>query len=160
MYGTDEGSLQYNAVARGRTSWSDLTPEQRTINLVLASSAIDAMFEPRFPGVRTGGLNQENAWPRLSRVVRGWGIGDTEVPVVVEWATYELAYQLSVDPAILQQVQQPGSMIKRETVGPLTTEYAIPTTDGEVLQTRFPLIEGMLSPLFRPDLPEPSFLVI
>lgn len=159
MYGTDDGLINYNA-ARGRSTMDELESADRDQLRQLASSTLDSMFEARFVGSRTS-INQPDAWPRTGAAIQRRGLSDDDIPTVVEWATYELAHMIQANPDAFGVVYAPGTMVKRETVGPITTEYAVPV-EGADLRPRIPLIEGMLTVILvaQDNRGVPTFLVL
>lgn len=148
MYGTVQEADQHHAAA-GNAAWLALDTAVKTANLNLASRVLDAMFEAEFIGVRTDGINQEHAWPRSGSQVIALGLDPMDIPVAVERAAFELADMIRRSPAAWSQVYEPGRMVKRKTVGPITTEYAVPTELGGQAMPQVPIIRGWLFGLLR-----------
>lgn len=128
-YGTLPGALAYHEV-RGNAAWSadGVTDGQRTAALVRASSAIDGMYGPRFPGKKAGGREQALAWPRAGAIdhCAGEEIPEDEIPVGVVNATYELALAELASPGSSTPTVTPGQVVQSESVGPISTSYFAP----------------------------------
>lgn len=147
MYGTPEQADEY-FVARPNTVWDAMGAEDRIVALLAASSLIDALYEPDFVGKRTNGANQDNAWPRKGPSVTALGLLPTDIPTLVEHATYDLSVIWSANKPMFERIYDPGKMIKSRTVGPITTVYAIPDAVKAELPA-LPMIKGKLSPLLK-----------
>ncbi len=131
IYGTLAGALAYHA-ARGNVAWdaADVTDQLRSEALYRASDAIDGGYAPRFPGIKTGGRDQERAWPRfvdedtLVTDLSGAAIANDVVPVEVEKATYEAALRELVEPGSMAPDLDRGGLIKSLKAGSVAIEYA------------------------------------
>lgn len=147
-YGTLIAANAYH-LARNNTAWADASPDSvKNGALQRASDYIDNTYRARFPGTKTGGRAQLPEWPRTDATdVNGEEIGTTEVPIEIEYATYELAL-LVVRGVDLNPVAQ-GGTIKRERVkaGPVEseTEYA----DDVEAYNSFTIVDGLLSSLLK-----------
>lgn len=146
FYGTSAGMTQY-ATMSGRSVPTPVAPDTVEGALFRASSYLDANWGGRFPGTKTGGRSQLRAWPRTGASdVDGNVIGDSEVPIEVEYATYELAFQELAQRGSLQPVVTPGSTIKKVSVeGAISVEYA--NTSAEDQAAMVTAIDGILAPI-------------
>lgn len=130
-YGTIEGADAYH-LAVGNAAWTG-TNDVKLAALVRGSQYVDTLAIAKrkngstytmFGGVKTGGRDQELAWPRTGATdVDGLNLDDMEVPYEVEHATYEAALRELVRPGYLSPDYVPASVIKREKVDVLETEY-------------------------------------
>jgi hypothetical protein len=108
----------------------------------------------RFPGVPTGGVAQDRAWPRSDAYIFMTLIDPAAIPAAVVEASYFAGLQEATSPGILTASAAAASQIKREKVGPLETEYfAAADTAASAAMTTFSFIEGLLAPLLLPPLP-------
>lgn len=146
-YGTLSAANAYH-LARNNSAWADATGGDATRNGALqrATDYLDNTYRTRFPGTKTGGRAQLPEWPRTDATdVNDEEIGTTEVPIEIEYATYEVAL-LVVKGVDLNPVVQ-GGTIKRERVkaGPVEseTEYA----DDVEAYDSFPIVDNLLSSL-------------
>ena len=130
-YGTIEGADAYH-LAAGNTAWAG-TNDAKLAALVRASQYVDTLAVAKrkngstytcFNGVKTGGRDQLLAWPRAGAYdVDCTDIAPDVVPIEVEYATYEAALRELVQPGYLSPDYVPASVIKREKVDVLETEY-------------------------------------
>lgn len=149
MYGNLQGADQHHQNA-GNSEWLALDDDVKTANLNVASRVLDAMFEPEFIGTRAGGVNQQDAWPRIGPAVAAVGLENT-IPNAVASATYEMANLVRLNPTLWTQVYAPGQMLKRKTTGPITKEFFAPGEGGDGLLglPAVPLIRGWLYGLLK-----------
>ena len=146
MYGSIPAADAYH-LARNNTEWeaAAATPDTRRLGaLQRASDYIDNTYRSRFPGRKTGGRSQLAEWPRTSVLdANREEIPDDEVPVEVEYATYEIALMI-IKGVDLNPIVQSGT-VKRERVkaGPVETEteYA---DDAEVYSS-FTIVDNLLA---------------
>lgn len=121
--------------------------------LVRASAWIDWRFAARFSGIRLKGRLQGLAWPRQYGVDRdGYAVAADAVPVEIKHATIEAALREMAAPGSLApDVTADSSLVKREKLGSIEVEYAVPTASlsGPV----FSQIDGILAPLLGPGGP-------
>lgn len=121
------------------------------------SAYIDGRYEVRFPGARTGSYSQERSWPRTgAETYYGEAIPSNVIPDPVIWASYTAAFQELTSPGSLTPVIIGSSTVKREKVGPLETEYAVATTQAEIVAMATPVvtaIDGLLWPFLYQPIP-------
>ena len=133
FYGSVEAADQYHQ-DRANTAWAgDEVAKQAA--LIRASVYIDGRYrkllasgvwQSLFPGVKTEGRGQAREWPRTGAYdYEGNPIPADQVPVEVEQATYEAALREIVEPGSLSPDFVSASLVKREKVGPLETEFAV-----------------------------------
>jgi hypothetical protein len=147
FYGTSGGFDTY-AAASGRAVPTPVSPDSVDGALFRASSSLDAMYGSRFSGYKTGGRSQLRAFPRTDMYdAEGEEIGVDEIPIEVEYATYELAFQELTLPGSTSPVVTPGKTIKKVSVeGAVSVEYA--NTSAADQKAIVSSIEGILAPLF------------
>lgn len=155
-YGTLAAADAYCA-DRGKAAWATASDSDRLAALVRGSQAIDALYEPRFTGRRTGGYDQPLSWPRSEAMtVNGEPITESTLPLAVTYAAYEAAALELSEPGSLTPVIVAARTVKREKVGPLETEYAVADTSDDMIASAKPILtmlDGLLYPLLRPVLP-------
>jgi len=123
-------------LARAETSWGLALTAAKEAALVRGTAALDAMFI--WSGVRYLST-QALAWPRLD-VYDSDGYQLTGIPQRLKNANAEAALiELGSAGALAASLAR-GGMIKRKTVGPLTTEYY----DGAPSGTTYPSIRNAL----------------
>lgn len=123
------------------------------------SAYIDALYEPKFPGHRTGGLEQERAFPRTGASAYGQSIGPDVIPLAVEHASYHAALQEAAKPGSLSISAVNSGALKRKKVDVIEKEYFEGSGDAVADNTlRLSAVEGLLSPLFRA--PEVAVFVV
>jgi hypothetical protein len=156
-YGTDEAFTAW-AADNGLTvpDGSVTAARQR------GSAYIDGRYEARFPGTRTGGYSQERSWPRTgAETFYGEAIPSNVIPDPIIWASYTAAFQELTSPGSLAPVIIGSATVKREKVGPLETEYAVATTQADIVAMSTPVvtaIEGLLWQFLYQ--PMPAILVV
>lgn len=84
-----------------------------------------------YPGRKTDPA-QVRLWPRTGAYYRddGGTIDPSVVPVEVVQASYQAAWRELSSPGSLTPDYVASSIVKRETVGPLTQEYAVSSDTG------------------------------
>lgn len=119
------------------------------------SAYIDALYEPKFPGQRTGGLEQERAFPRTGASAYGQTIGSDVIPLAVEHASYHAALQEDVSPGSLSVGVTAAGAVKRERIeGAVDIEYFEGSGDAAADATiRLSAVEGLLAPFFPRPMP-------
>lgn len=155
-YGTTTGADAYH-LASGNTAWSG-TEADKAAALTRASAYVDSLALGKrtsgttytmFAGTKTGGRDQELAWPRTGAYdADGTDISATSVPYEVVYATYEAALRELTQPGYLSPDYVPAQSIKREKVDVLETEYNAPSADmTNPMQPVTTLVQSMLAPL-------------
>lgn len=87
FYGSTTGFTAY-CTARGIT----VPAGDLEARLIVASEWLDAIYRNSFPGVKTGGREQEREWPRtVASDIYDYTIPSDSVPYEVDYATYEAA---------------------------------------------------------------------
>lgn len=156
-YGTVAGADSYHA-ARGNAGWAG-TDEVKTAALVRASQYVDGLAGTTtpsgctyyWPGVKSGGRAQRQAWPRRDAFdADGNPLADDEVPAEVVEATYEAALRELTSPGSLNPDFQPGQVVKREKVDVLETTYAVSDNAGaDALRPVFGAVDALLAPVLH-----------
>ncbi len=152
-YGSEANADQYHT-ARGNTAWVGSSADKLAA-LTRASQYIDGMGQcdgmSLFPGVKTGGRAQILAWPRTGATdFSGATILPDEVPIEVQYATYEAALRELVAPGSLSPDYVPATQVKREKVDVLDTEYAVPAADINPVRPVVSIVMDMLAPVMVP----------
>lgn len=152
-YGSVANADQYHS-ARGNVAWTG-TNDAKLAALFRASQYIDGMGQcdgmSLFPGTKTGGRAQVLAWPRTGATDwSGAAILADEVPIEVEYATYEAALRELTTPGSLSPDYVPGAQVKREKVDVLETEYAVPAAGVNPVRPVVSVVMDMLAPVMTP----------
>ena len=113
----------YNAIRPSNSTWAALSDSEKEQRLVAASDYLDSQYI--FNGKKTD-ENQPREFPRN---------GETDVPMAIKKAVFELALQDSLTSNV-------GAEVKREKVDVLEVEY-FQSDDGAI---RFGYIDGLLRP--------------
>ena len=113
----------YHAIRPSATTWAALTEPEKEQRLVAASDYLDSQYI--FTGKKTD-PSQPREFPRN---------GETEVPMAIKKAVFELALQDSL-------TSNASAEVKREKVDVLEVEY-FQSDDGAI---RFGYIDGLLRP--------------
>jgi len=124
---------------------------------------IDGLYGMRFVGEKTGGWEQERAWPRVGAYAGGSAIPDDIVPLPVIHASYEAALQEARDPESLSIIGSVAERVKREKVdGAVEVEYQQANSEqfAGTLVPIMTVIEGLLAPFLRPVGGVPAILVV
>lgn len=144
FYGTEDGFSEYCE----RNGYTIPSGDQESA-LYRASIYIDNTYGARFTGVKTGGRDQQRAWPRNGAYdSEGWGYLATETPWQVDHATYEAALRELQSPGSLIPDVVPGQIIKSATIDVIQVEYAIGKADAKSQAPTVPIIDGILASLF------------
>ena len=123
------------------------------------SAYIDALYEPKFPGQRTGGLEQERAFPRTGASAYGQAIGSDIIPLAVEHASYHAALHEAAKPGSLSISTVNSGALKRKKVDVIEKEYFQGSGDAVADNTlRLSAVEGLLAPFLRA--PEVAVFVV
>lgn len=156
----------YPDIASMRDYWAEqgyvvpdgTTDEQLTPAWNRGASVIDR-YERYFSGVRTGGFEQEHAFPRDGATTYyGQAIPNGTTPVAIANASFEAAWLEFGTPGILSPVVTGSSMAKRKKVGQLEIEYSTSTSTDidDLVRLATPVvttIEGLLWQFMTPVLP-------
>lgn len=121
-YGTDEGAADWLA-SMGYALPVDAPPV--AVLRARASAYLDAVYEPLWTGERTGGVMQEDGWPRTGALFRckPGAIPDDAVPPAVVKAAYRAMWLEVSDPGILSASMTAGQRVAREKVDVIEMAY-------------------------------------
>lgn len=146
-YGTVGAADTYHA-AHGNDSWALADSDEKLSALLIASEWIDGNYANNFPGYPTAYRAQRRLWPRTSAYdVYGHLIEDTEIPVQIEEAVYEVALRQIGKPGSLFKDWIPGKDIKQVSVdGAVSVTFAGATGIRDV-QTIIPIVDLILRPI-------------
>lgn len=129
----------YFAARATPTEWGAASTATKEGALRVATEWITGRYE--WPG--TLHLDtQALAWPRDMAYDREGRDLSAQVPTLVERATAEAA-QLFLTGELIVTTLERGGDVKRETIGPITTEYM----DGASSATQYPQIDAILAPI-------------
>jgi len=151
FYGTEVDADDYHT-ARGNAAWATGTGPDKLAALIRASQYIDGLGQrdglSLFPGTKTDGRAQVLAWPRTGAADwSGAAILPDEIPVEVQFATYEAALRELTAPGSLRPDYVPGQQIKREKVDVLETEYVAPAEGVNPVRPVVSVVMDMLAPV-------------
>lgn len=145
-YGTDDGLQQWLdglglVLPDGSPSLSVLRQ--------IGSSYVDSAYEWRLQcSSRTGGFEQELAWPRSGHTVNGQSVPDTLIPPAWVKASYRAAYLTAVTPGWATTGIDATRMTKREKADVVEREYfGAAEAPGSDVAPGFPsdsIINGMI----------------
>lgn len=123
---------------------------------VLGSSLLDGAYGNRFSGQVADPL-QDLEWPRLG-AYRGLSrLPSDAIPQPVIFASYFLGQYALNNPGAFFTGGASSELVKRETIGPMTTEYAVSTSWtpeqlARALSPVFPFVDGLVSSYLKdPD---------
>ncbi|WP_011580559.1 MULTISPECIES: DnaT-like ssDNA-binding protein [Chelativorans] len=159
-YGDDSG---FNAwLAENGYTLPDGAPSPAVLRQ-RGSVYVDGIYGMNFVGEKTGGWEQERAWPRTGAYAGGSAIPDDVVPLPVIHASYEAALQEAREPESLSVIGSAAERVKREKVdGAVEVEYQ-QASSADFAGTLIPVmtvIEGLLAPFLRPLGGFPSIMVV
>ena len=142
-YGTNVGADTYHA-ARGNAAWASKTSDQKTAARLRGSEWLDNRYAARFPGYKVERRDQEREWPRYDAFdVDGNPIDYDEIPIEVEYASYEAALREAVKPGSLDPDLFRGGMIKKVKAGSVEVEWGGAAAAG----TTYSSIDAILYPV-------------
>lgn len=130
-------------LARGNdATWNGLAIGIKEQRLRKATDFMRAVYRARWAGSR---VSQAQAldWPRTGVVVDGFTIASNAVPADVVKACAELALRASAE--LLADADTASSVVKKEVIGPIETEFFEPQVDPVA---RFVGVDALLAPYF------------
>jgi hypothetical protein len=125
---------------RGNAAWAALTTGDKEAALRNGADYMGQVYGSRWQGTRVS-ATQALDWPRNDVKAYGYDVANNAVPVAVKNANAELALKSTSGELLADQ----GQKTKRETVGPITVEYA----DYATAQVAYPAVDGMLAPFLN-----------
>lgn len=155
FYGTAAGYKAYVLAHYGVT----VTEEDAVIVqwLLRGSAYIDGRYRKQwpsgrwqslFPGVKTGGRAQLREWGRTGASdYEGNPIGPNEIPIELEYATYEAAKREGEAPGSLSPDYIAAELVTKEKVGPLEVSYAESVEGSIPTRPVITLIDELIAPL-------------
>lgn len=117
------------------------------------STYVDGTYEPRLPGYRTGGVEQERAWPRTGAAISGAEIPNDAIPTAWVNASYFAAYAEAMSPGMLAVTVTPSQIVKREKAGEVEAEYFEAADQVRAAVPVLTAVEGLVAPFFWLNLP-------
>lgn len=149
FYGTIAGFRAYHAARRGEAS-AAYTREDAVIGpaLLVASEWLDAALRSvLMPNTyKVDGSDQMREWPRIGYIdAYGYAVSSATVPVLIEYATYELAERQMASPGALTVDHTPSKYKRVSIEGAVSVEYR--DVGAGDLQTQFPIVWQILGPL-------------
>lgn len=157
-YGTTDGLRAY-AEAAGLTLPPGATDAQIAAARQRGALAVDR-YEPRFTGRRTGGFDQERAWPRTEATTRaGDAIPADVIPTAIVSASYEAAALELSSPGSLLPVVTGTGIVKRQKVDVIEREFATDaaSSPADIVALATPVvttIETLLAPFLMAPFPD------
>lgn len=170
FYGTVAGADAYNA-ARANAAWTGDDMAKQAA-LLRASVYIDGRYRKLlssgvwvslFPGTKTAGRAQSREWPRTgAQDYEGTPLPSDQVPIEIEYATYEAAWRELSSPGSLSPDFVASQTIKREKVGPLETEFATGTIADGASSVRpvITIIDEIIAPVLVARYTLPAVYVV
>jgi hypothetical protein len=114
----------------------------------VGSAYLDAMYGARYSG-QVATIDQVDEWPRVG-AYRGFAPMPSDlIPLGIIQASYFAAYYAANNPGAFFTGGTGSSLVKRETIGPLTFEYAVPSNPTDVaalLTPVLPFTDGLVMP--------------
>ena len=146
-YGTDEGFLAWLS-GQGMTLPDGAVP---AVLRQIGSSYVDAAYEAKLRcSRRTGGFEQELAWPRAGHCVNGQEVPDTLIPPAWLNASYRAAYLEAMSPGWATGSTDPNRITKREKVDVIEREFMTAADAGGAASSAGiaadALVNGMVLP--------------
>lgn len=148
-YGTDEGFTAWLASQGLALPAGSPTP---AVLRQIGSDYVDAAYEHALQcSRRTGGFEQELAWPRTGHTVNGQSVPSDLIPPAWINASYRAAYLNAVTPGWSTDQVTPGRVTKRERVDVIEREFMTAEQAGGGASTApgFPsdaVINGLVLP--------------
>lgn len=113
---------------------------------ILSTKAIDYLESKRneYQGIKV--INSQSLqFPRMYLVIDGFDFPSWEIPSELKKAQSQLILELHNGINVLPTFSE--APIKKETIGPLTTEYAVGV--GEILEPTILSVDALLKPLLK-----------
>lgn len=147
-YGTDDGFSSWLA---GQGLALPVGSPDISVLRQIGSSYVDAAYESRLQcSRRTGGFNQELAWPRIGHSINGEAVPDDLIPMQWVYASYRAAYLTALTPGWATTGIDAARQTKRERVDTIEREFfAASDAAGSDVAPGMPsdsIINGMLLP--------------
>jgi hypothetical protein len=115
--------------------------------LLKASEWLDGRYRSRYSGIKYGDRTQIREWPRSLAVdVTGWSIPFDSVPVEVENATYEAAYEEGNSAGALVKNFTPSVYSQVSITGAIHAQF-LSNKNAADMQTQYPLIDQAIAPV-------------
>ena len=151
-YGTDDGFTAWLA-AQGLTLPSG-APTPAVLRQI-GSSYVDAAYEYRLGcSERTGGFDQELAWPRKGHYLNGKAVPDDLIPQAWVHAAYRAAYLQATQPGWATGSRDGSRVTKREKVDVIEREFfeagQAPGSDAAPGMVSDSIINGLVLPWLCP----------
>lgn len=118
----------------------------------IGTMVIDGAYGDRYTG-QVVSADQSEEWPRIGATRGSTPLSSETVPLAIEQAAYFTGWYSATNPDAFFGGGNMTQLVKRETVGPLTFEYAIsnlsPDQMAAALTTQLPFVDGLLSPYLQ-----------
>jgi len=116
---------------------------------LVASEWLDARYASQFPGLKTGGRNQEREWPRTGASDKeGYAIDSTVVPKEIKYAAFEALRREVASPGTLAQDYTPSKYQSASVSGAVSVNYTNFNSVGE-MQIQLQIVNDILSPILK-----------
>jgi len=137
----------YHTDHTGSSDWTDATDGEKDQALILATQAIDIHYGKTWKGIRSH-KTQALAWPRDNvEDFDGFTLSNDSLPAKLESATAELALRVITETDGIIPDQTEEAAVKRTKVKIGSLEEEIEYMGGELPDTLFTIVEGLLQDL-------------
>jgi hypothetical protein len=148
FYGTTGDADAYH-LERANTDWAGADAATKTAALLIASEWIDTKYRQLFPGLKVGLRSQTREWPRTGAYdCEGNTITNSEIPIEVQNATYEVALRQVSAPGSLNTDYVAGENVKSVSVsGAVAISYGAGAMSALDVQLDIPQVDRILAPI-------------
>lgn len=144
-YGTVAGFRAYHS-ERGRDV-AGMLDATITKALLITSEWLDGRYRSRYAGIKKGDRTQIREWPRNMAVdITGWSIPNDIIPVEVENATYEGAYEEGKAAGSLTKNFTPSLYSQVSITGAVHAQFNSNKNAAD-MQTQYPLVDQAIAPV-------------
>lgn len=140
-------TVETYADSRALTGWTDSSDDDgKDAAIRRATTYLSAGFT--WKGHRRSGRSQALAWPRYGvHDADGWVVASDAVPTEIVQACCELAVYELATPGGLSPTVDLTARVKRKKIGPIETEYAVPSMTADSARPILTLVEDLISGL-------------
>lgn len=148
-YGSDNEFSDWLA-AMGLSLPTDPAPPSLAILRQIGTSYLDGVYGTRYSG-NVSLADQPDEWPRDGAFRGNTPLPPASLPQAIIHASYFAAYYAANNPEAFFGGGAGSELISQETIGPLTTKYAVPTnpTPEQLVllqQVTLPFVDGLVAP--------------
>lgn len=129
----------------------------------LGSTILDATYASRYSG-RPVSATQALEWPRVGAYRGRTPLPSEMTPQNIVAASYFVAQYAANNPGTFFVGSSGSELVKRETIGPITTEYAVsasasPSQLAASLAPILPFVEGLIRPFLLDENEKSVFIM-